>query len=84
MKPPCRPNPCHHQVREIPAENYEKAHFAAHALYTYQQVTRSDDPDLIVDLIADLHHYADLHEDSMDWDGILDRADYHYTEEVTA
>jgi len=41
---------------------------------------RSNGPMSITDLIADLQHLADLEE--FDWQELVDRAQYHYQEDI--
>lgn len=68
--------------------NYNRAEWASAAMATFARETGLDrsgdleaDPKLALsDLLADLHHWADVK--GVDWDGAVEHGQHHYEVEV--
>jgi hypothetical protein len=62
-------------------KNDNRAAWAGVAIAAFQEVTGTDDEDVLGDLLADLMHWAD--RDQYDFDAALTRGRAHYEEETT-
>ena len=60
--------------------NKDRAAWAGKALATFQHTTRTDDGDVLKDLLCDLMHWAD--QNGQEFDVALDAAQYHYRAET--
>jgi hypothetical protein len=71
-KPELPPNP--------DGKNDDRAAWGGAVLATYMRITGTDDESALGDLLADLMHWSDRHNN--DFDAALDRARYHYDAET--
>src|SRR5690348_13961275 len=72
---------CHRRVSLLMGEeNDRRVQQAATVLRAYQQLTNSDDCDLLSDLLGDLLHWCDRHDRDIFHE--LDTALWHHGEEV--
>jgi hypothetical protein len=62
--------------------NDDRATWAGAAIAAFQQANRTDDEDVLSDLLADLMHWADRQK--YDFEAALFRAKSHYVEETAA
>ena len=60
--------------------NDRRADWAGSAVRAFQAATRTDDEDVLGDLLGDLMHWADRHD--YDFDAAFDRARFHYEAET--
>lgn len=61
--------------------NHNRARWAGVAVAAFQRETRTDDEDVLSDLIADLMHWADRR--NYDFEAALLRGRYHYEAETS-